>query len=133
MHIIFSQIAKHITVGAGATLVDLGIFELILSWLAPLPLLANGISFFIATCIKYVGNKYWTFQKHEREKMATEVAIFFFVTSIGLLIDVTIFHFVSQLATPLSDDIWRKISVILAAGVAAIWNFSADKFIVFKK
>src|SRR3989338_11431175 len=104
MHVIFSQIAKHITVGAGATLVDLGIFELLLIAMAPLPLLAKGISFFIATCIKYIGNKHWTFQKHGRENMAKEAAIFFFVTSIGLLIDVIFFSMISLFATPFQDQ-----------------------------
>jgi len=134
------QSAKHILVGGFATVIDLKVFEFLI-WLFSLvitinPLVAKSISFIIATLIKYVGNKFWTFQKHEKENITQEAFKFLFVMSIGLLIDISIFYYLSHVIGPqflISQTIWVKISVLVAAVVAAIWNFLGDKFLVFKK
>ena len=65
------QGAKFFLVGAAATVVDLKTFEF-LAWFFSIYILAKGISFIIATFLKYWGNKYWAFQKHEKENMHKE-------------------------------------------------------------
>ena len=126
--------------GAVATVFDLKIFEFlffIFSISIPFAsIFAKSLSFIISTFLKYWGNKYWAFQKHEKEDMHKEILQFFFITFIGLIIDVLSFYyfskiFNSQIAIP--EAIWLKFSVIFAALVAALWNFLGYKFFVFKK
>ncbi len=134
------QGVKHLLVGAFATVVDLKLFELLL-WalsffaIAIHPLLSKGASFLFSTGIKYWGNKYWAFGKHENEDWHKELLQFFCITLVGLLIDVGAFYFLTNMvpATTFSPALWTKLAVILAALAAALWNFLGYKFIVFKK
>lgn len=150
------QIAKHVLVGSFATVVDLKLFEFLLAGIFLInPLIIKGVSFLFSTGLKYVGNKYWTFADHQnmgearpdgREQqnggeIAKEVAQFFFITLVGLAIDVSVFHYATGLSwvgaglvgRQIPPQLWIKISVIFAAIAAAIWNFSGEKFFVFKK
>jgi len=134
------QIAKFLLVGAVATIIDLKVFEffnLIISYFVLTSLLfSKGISFLIATLLKYWGNKYWAFLKHEKENIRKEVTQFFFVTVIGMVIDIISFYIFVNIIGPqygISESFWIKLSVIFAGIVAAFWNFSGYKFWVFKK
>jgi len=135
------QLAKHILVGIFATVVDLKAFELLM-WLfstfftAVNPIISKGISFLISTSFKYLGNKNWTFEKPEKEGIGYEIFRFIAVVVIGLGIDVSSFFYFSKIMGPqfgTPEDVWLKLSVIFAALIAAVWNFTGEKFIVFKK
>lgn len=134
------QGAKHLLVGAFVTVIDLKLFEFLV-WGFSLfftitPVILKGISFLIATSIKYWGNKYWAFEKHEKEDIIREVSQFFIVTVVGLGIDVGSFFYFTKIMGPqfgTPETVWIKLSVILAAAVAAIWTFAGYKFLVFKK
>ena len=135
------QLAKHIVVGVFATVIDLKVFELLtwcfLTFFAIVnPLMSKAISFLVSTCFKYLGNKNWTFDKPDKEGILLETLKFFVVVMIGLGIDVSSFFYFTkilgpQLGTP--EDVWIKASVIFAALIAAVWNFTGEKFLVFKK
>jgi len=134
------QATKHLMVGALATVIDLKIFESAAKFLSlffPLPsLLLKAVSFLAATAIKYWGNKHWAFEKHEKEDVLKEVMQFFAITIVGLVIDVGAFYYFNAILGPqlaILPAIWLKLSVIAAAVIAAVWNFTAYKFLVFKK
>ena len=134
------QTAKFLLIGALATLVDLGVLNLLI-WIsglaAGLPFsIFKGISFIVATCSKYLGDKFWAFEKMERIGMGKEFNQFFIVTLIGLGINIGAASLIVNVAGPqfgLTEKIWANIGAILAAFVSAVWNFLAYKFIVFKK
>lgn len=134
------QGSKFLLVGVVATIADLKIFELLSyiigAFFGITPLVPKAISFFLATCMKYWGNKYWTFQKHEKENIRREVGQFFLVTLVGLLLDVGTFYYFTRISGPefgIPETLWIKISVILAALAAAVFNFLGYKFLVFRK
>jgi len=134
------QAAKFLLIGALATLVDLGVLNLLI-WIsglaAGLPFsIFKGISFIVATCSKYLGDKFWAFEKMERIGIGKEFNQFFIVTLIGLGINIGAASLIVNVAGPqfgLTEKIWANIGAILAAFVSAVWNFLAYKFIVFKK
>ena len=134
------QAGKHLLIGAFATIFDLKLFEWLI-WVAGIvflvnPLVAKGVSFIAATFIKYWGNKYWAFERHENANMRQELTQFFLITIIGLIIDVAVFYGAIKFLgpfIPFSPILWTKLAVIMAALVAAIWNFLGYKFFVFKK
>lgn len=130
------QIAKHSLVGAFATVIDLNIFETMAFLFSLNPLLSKGFSFFVATSIKFLGNKQWSFEKRGRDGIEKEIIKFFIVAIVGVGIDVSsFFYFTNILGSQfqLPEHIWIKLSVIFAALIAAVWNFLGDKFLVFKK
>lgn len=134
------QAAKHLLIGAAATVLDLKLFEglaLVLAIVIPSSwIVSKSISFLAATVVKYWGNKYWAFAKHEQEDLYKELLHFFFITLLGLLLDVGIFYYCTRIMGPqlgLTPVVWVKVSVILAALIAALWNFLGYKLLVFKK
>jgi putative flippase GtrA len=95
-----------------------------------------GISFVIATSIKYVADKYWAFEKKEGEKMGSEFGKFFIITLISGVIQTAIASFVVNSIGPqlgASSMVWANVGKILGIAVASAWNFLGYKFIVFKK
>lgn len=134
------QLTKHLLVGVLATLIDLKVFNLLIGFfgleLAIVTGVSKGISFLISVSVKFIGNKYWAFEKTQKEGIKEEFLRFLTITFIGLLIDVASFFYFSKIMGSqfgLSFDIWVKISVVLAAIIAAAWHFLSYKFIVFKK
>ena len=134
------QAAKYLLMGVLATMVDLGILNLLMlaSGAASgiLYSVFKGISFIVATCSKYFGDKFWAFEKMERTGMGREFGQFFLVTLIGFGINVGIASLVVNLIGPqfgLSAKLWANVGGIVAAVSAAAWNFIGYKFIVFKK
>ncbi len=133
------QAAKFLLIGVLATLVDLSAFKflgIVFLGTAFTNLVFKGASFLIATFAKYWGNKFWAFEKMEKEGMGKEITQFYVVTAIGLGVDVGIFSLVvnkigPQFGTPLAT--WNTIGVLIAAVVVSVWNFLGYKFIVFKK
>src|SRR3989344_3434162 len=112
------QAAKHLLVGAAATVLDLKLFEF-LFWLPAMllvnPVMVKGISFLFSTSLKYWGNKYWAFQKPEKEHLKKEFTQFFIITLIGLIIDISVFYYATKVAGPqfgLPEAIWMKLSII---------------------
>lgn len=134
------EMAKFVLVGAFATVVDLKLFESLV-WLSIVVLpftivMAKAISFMVATFLKYWGNKYWAFQKHEKENIKKEVFQFFTITLGSMVIDVIAFYFFVKVVGPQFDipsAVWLKFSVIFAGITAAFWNFLGYKHYVFKK
>jgi putative flippase GtrA len=130
------QAAKFLLVGAVATIVDLKLFEWLVVAFFLYYLVAKSISFIVATALKYWGNKYWAFLKHEKEHVGKEVAQFFVITLIGLVIDVSVFYYATKIASSqfsIPPALWIKVSVIIAACASAVWSFLGYKFFVFKK
>ncbi len=138
------QGAKFLLVGAFTTIFDLKIFEFLVWLFAPIPLVSKGISFLAVIFFRYYGNKYWTFGKSfgdaqdscEKENIKMEIIQFLIITLIGLIINVSSFHYFIKIMGPqfsIPVVIWIKLSVIFAAITAALWNFLGYKFLVFKK
>ena len=134
------QAAKFLLIGALATLVDLGTLNLLI-WISGIARgwwfsIFKGISFIVATFSKYLGDKFWAFEKMERKGIKREFSQFFVVTLVGLIINVGVASLVINVfggQLGLTEKTWANIGGIFAAFLAGAWNFIGYKFIVFKK
>ena len=126
------QFGKFGLAGALASVVDIKVFQLLFLFL-PFSLACKAISFFIAAIVKYLSDKYWTFQKNEKKNMHIEMLKFFGVVATGSLLNVASFYFFSKIKVGLPFKTWQEASIIFAILITAIWNFVGYKFIVFKK
>lgn len=134
------QFVKYVLNGILATAIDLEAFgALILIFgvdVGAVYGIAKGISFILSSSIKFVGNKFWVFEKNGKDGIKEEVIGFLIVTFVGLILDVGIFLYFSKVIGPhfsFSIETWNKICVVLAGIGAVTWNFIGNKFIVFKK
>lgn len=134
------QLTKFLLIGVLATIVDLGILGLLI-WISGISsgIFYSGfkaISFLVATCSKYFGDKVWAFEKKETAGAGKEFTKFFLVTLGGLIINVGVASLVVNLMGPrfgLSAKIWANVGGIVAAFTTVLWNFVGYKFLVFKK
>jgi putative flippase GtrA len=134
------QLAKFVLVGAFFAVFDLIILNSLMAYfgISKGEILKYAIfvatSFTIATLFKYFANKYWTFEKFEKERIEREFGIFFLVTAISGVIQVGVasllFKFLILAVSPLLAG---NIGKILGIVVASAWNFLCYKFLVFKK
>jgi len=136
------QLAKFLLTGAFFAIFDLIILNFLMAWLGISReeivkyAVFVAISFTIVTVFKYFANKYWAFEKKEKERVEAEFGVFFLVTVISGFIQVG----VASLAFKGLVSVF-KISELLAGNVgkifgilvASAWNFLGYKFIVFKK
>jgi len=134
------QVAKYLLIGVLATMVDLGILNLLMlvSGIASgiFYSVFKGISFIVATCSKYFGDKFWAFEKMEKAGMKKEFGQFFLVTLVGFGINVGFASLIVNVIGPqfeITPKLWANVGGIIAAISAAAWNFIGYKFIVFKK
>jgi putative flippase GtrA len=134
------QLAKFLLVGAFFAIFDLIILNSLMAYfgITKEEILKYSIfvivSFIIVTTFKYFANKYWAFEKTEKERMEKEFGTFFLVTAISGVIQVGVasllFKFLILVVSPLLAG---NIGKILGIVVASVWNFLCYKFLVFKK
>lgn len=139
-YLVVFQLGKFLLIGAFFALIDLGVLDLLMKIFGITEGIAYSIfvtiSFIVVTSIKYFGDKYWAFEKMEKEKMGTEFSQFFIVTLISGGIHIITASFIVNTIGPqlgASSLIWANIGKISGITVASIWNFLGYKFIVFKK
>jgi len=134
------QAAKFFLVGTLNTFVDLAVLNLLM-WIfgivaGPFYSVFKAFSFLAATTNSYFWNRFWTFEKGKETIQFREYFKFLIITAIGLIINVSVASYAVNVIGPqygFSEKIWASIGAIIAAFFAFIWNFSASKFIVFKK
>ncbi len=134
------QLAKFLLIGVAATIFDLGTLSLFINLAGATSGAAynvfKGISFVVATVLKYIPDKYWAFKKKETAGIKKEFSQFFAVTLIGLGINVGVAHVIVNVIGPqfgLPAKLWANLGGIGAVIVTFAWNFVGYKFIVFKK
>lgn len=94
------------------------------------------ISFIIATIVKFTADKFWAFEKKEREQVGTEFSKFFVITIISAVIQIGIAHIVVNVIGSqfgITALVWGSVGKIFGIAVASAWNFVGYKFVVFKK
>jgi len=135
------QLAKFLLIGAFFAIFDLIILNLLMEEFGISKdsglkySLFVAISFVIATTVKYVADKYWAFEKSEKEQMGVEFVKFFLITLVSGVIQVgvasVVFNALSS--SGMTDVVLGNVGKILGIAVASVFNFICYKFIVFKK
>lgn len=134
------QLAKFLLIGAFFAIFDLIILNLLMAYfgISKKQLIKYAIfvafSFTLVTVFKYFANKYWAFEKREKERMEKEFATFFLVTLISGLIQVGVASFFFKiLVFKLPELLAANFGKIFGIIFASAWNFLGYKFFVFKK
>jgi len=134
------QLAKFLLVGVIATIFDLGALAIFINMSGISSGMQfnffKGVSFIMATILKYIPDKYWAFKKKETTNVKKEFLQFFTVTLIGLGINVFIANLLVNQIGPqfgLPAKLWANLGGIAATVAVFAWNFIGYKFIVFKK
>lgn len=134
------QLAKFVLIGACFALFDLVILNFLMIYFGITEgtgyLIFVTISFLVATIVKYIADKFWAFEKTEREQLGAEFSKFFIITLISAGIQIGIAGIVVNQIGPqfgISSLAWGSVGKIAGIAIASAWNFLGYKFIVFKK
>jgi len=123
---LITQIFKFITVGFWSTMINYGIFYILLEFFSIHYLMASAIGFVSGVFAGYGFNRKWTF-KVQKEKKYTEIIKYYTVYIVSLILGL---FFLTILVDVLGVD--PRIANILAVGFTTCTNFIAIKIIVFK-
>lgn len=129
---LFHEIAKFGIVGAINTVVDAGIFNLLLA--GPLEdkvITAKVISTGIAIVSSYFMNRHWTWRHTSRAHPARELLLFFAISGFGMVLAVgclAFSHYVLDFTSRLADNIAANV---VGLGIGMVWRFWAFKRFIF--
>jgi dolichol-phosphate mannosyltransferase len=129
----YREFARFAVVGVIGTLVDLGFYNLLAIVFKLDIYVSRTISFTFAATNNYILNRIWTFKSKDK-KIATEFGKFFFVSIIGLLLNLGLMKLFQGIVVHATNELVKKnIPVLLAIIVVLFWNYFANKYWTFKK
>jgi len=95
------------------------------------PISAKIVSVAVATVVAYFGNRYWTFRARGRTRMSRELAMFFLLNGVGMLIAISclyVSHYVLGLTSALADNLSANV---IGLGLGTLFRFWSYRKWVF--
>lgn len=130
-----AELVRFGAVGAGAFVVDAGLFNLLRfgpgEILGHKPLTAKVVSVAVATLVAWVGNRYWTFAARRTTSPARELFAFAVANVVGMVIAVgclAVSHYVLGLTSAFADNVSAN-GVGLVLGT--VFRYFAYRHLVF--
>ena len=91
------------------------------------PVTSTTVATIAATCVAYIGNRYWSFRHRERTTVARESVTFFALNGIGLLIQDGVVALNYYILSPVLNLAHNKLSEFLALNtgiaIATVFRF----------
>lgn len=132
---LLTELSKFGVVGGAAYVVDLVVFNLLLSPVGTLP--ASAISTVLAATGAFVGNRYWTWRDRERSSLTREYSLYFFFNLVGLGITLAVVF----LSHDVLGSVWPEVfhtrladnvaKMLVGTGIASVFRFWAYRRFVF--
>jgi putative flippase GtrA len=92
----------------------------------------KSVSFLAAVTNSYLLNKWWVFE-HDTAISVKEPLIFFIISCVGLLINVSVsFAMFTLFVQNVSQQFAANIGALMGSVVVFAWNFVGYRFFVFK-
>ena len=127
------QFLSYFCVGGVAAIVEWGMFFVFSTLLGVEYLIATVCAFVFSTFTNWFLGRVMTFKdsKKYEGKAAKEIALVFFVSAIGLGLNLLLMYlFVSVIG--LDTDFLKLCSKVVATGIVFIWNFLIRKLVIYK-
>lgn len=145
------EVGKFGSVGILNTVIDLGLFNILVFSLNMAPVSANVIAVGAAIINSYVWNKLWTFNDKNTKNVTSQAALFISLSLIGLVLNTSVLKLLTDIwivpgnfalsiirfinLDSVFSDQFVTVNFAKAWGLAVsmIWNFLTYKKFVFKK
>lgn len=86
------------------------------------------IAFFIAFCVSFTLQKFWTFEDSRTDRMHIQASWYFILALCNLAFNAVALYLLVQYA-----HLWYLFAQVIISAVIAIMNFILYKFVIFKK
>ena len=131
------ELARFLSVGGVAFVVDLGLFNLLRfgpgELLADKPLTAKVISVAAATLVSWLGNRHWTFSRQRTDRRARELVVFAAINLVcaGIpVLTLAFSHYTLALTTPVADNVATVIGIAIGTALRYLgykrWVFTGS-------
>lgn len=130
------ELLKFGVVGLGGVVIDVGLSNLLLTWMPDKPLTAKGIAVLAAITFNYVGNRQWTFRHRTRSQVHREYVSFLAISLVGLLITlacVAFARYVLDLDSRLAFNISGNVVGLAISTVFRFWAYRRFVFPVMEE
>jgi len=128
------ELARFLSVGGVAFVVDLGLFNLLRfgpgHLLEHKPLTAKIISVVAATLVSWMGNRHWTFSRQRTDRRARELVVFTTIKLVGAAVPVLTLAF-SHYALGLTNAFADNVATVLGIGIGTALRYLGYKKWVF--
>lgn len=123
----FGEKIRYIFIGGSCAVLDLFFLYFLVEVTEIWYLYASIASFILVGFFGYFGQKYFTF-RNDSKNHKKQIMIFYIVSGIGLLINsLSMYFFVSLMG------LWYLFGSIVTKFIVLIWNFTASKYITFRR
>ena len=131
------ELMKFGSVGAIAYIANLGLFNLIVHFLiSPLedrPVTGSLLAGFVSILVAYFGNRFWTWRDRPRRAMSREIALFFIINGIGIVISAAVL-FISRYLLGFQSALADNIAAnVIGIGLGTIFRFWSYRVWVFPR
>ncbi len=128
------ELARFLSVGGVAFVVDLGLFNLLRfgpgHLLEHKPLTAKVISVVAATLVSWLGNRLWTFSTHRTDRRTRELVVFTAINLVCAVVPVLTLAF-SHYALGLTSALADNAATVLGIGIGTALRYVGYKRWVF--
>lgn len=129
--ILVKEVAAFGLIGAVSFVIELGLFNLILSQEHIGPLKAKLVATIVATTFAYFGNRYLSFSHRARTSIGRETTFFFGINGIALLFSELILALASYPLHYRDNHLVINVVNLVTIGLGTIFRFWAYKRFVF--
>ena len=123
---LLGELAKFGTVGFISLLVDLAVFNLVLSALPDKPLTAKVCSTVVSATNAFVLNRHWSFKHRTRTSLRREYGLFVVLNAVGLsisLLCLAISHYVLGFESRLADNLAANGVGLVLGTTFRFWSY----------
>lgn len=131
------ELARFLSVGGVAFIVDLGLFNLLRfgpgHLLEQKPLTAKIISLMAATLVSWIGNRHWTFSRQRTAQRTRELVVFTGINLVGAIVPVLTLafsHYVLDLTHGLADNVATVVGIAIGTALRYVgykkWVFTGS-------
>jgi putative flippase GtrA len=137
------QFIKFALVGISGTIIDFGIFNLLLSMQLS-SIFASTVSFLVAVFNNFYWNRNWTYPESKIHPIATQLIKFSAVSIAGLLIRTILYKLIEQTSIDFaegllienirfsSEVVGKNISLAFVIIIVLFWNYLANRLWTYK-
>lgn len=131
---------RFLFVGTFGAVVDFSTFNLLILVFNMVAVIASTISFVTAIVSNFLWNRYWTYPDSRSKPIRAQLAQFFLVSGMGLIIRIPLFAFLEPRMITLSGQIFppsfpltptfigHNTALAISVLVVMMWNFFANRF-----
>lgn len=119
------------TVGTLGTVISIGGANLMRALLFVSPIATVLIPTMVSTLFSYLANRHWTFRHRHTDGSGREMALFFGLNGVGMLIQALCIAF-THYTLRLGDALSYNVALLVGLGLASAWRYWSYRKWVFR-